>query len=427
MREMKDSGIPWIGSIPSEWKVLKVKNIARRKTDKNMPDEQVLSLYRELGIVIKSERDDNHNVTSENTDNYKFVEINDLVVNKMKAWQGSIAVSGYQGIVSPAYYVYRFTDNMCFPWYVHYVLRSVAYLPEYRRLSGGIRIGQWDLSDDNFKNIPLPIPNSIAEQRKIVNYLDSKCAKIDAIIEKQKVIIEKLKEYKLSIISEAVARGINPDAELKDSNNQIFGKIPANYELRKLKFLCSKISDGTHFSPETVDEGYPYITAADIHGKGIDYSATKKVSEKEYKALVEQGCRPVKGDVLIVKDGATTGRVGLMTDDMECVLLSSVAMLHPVDDVDSEYLMYLMMSNEMQQQIIVSMAGSAMPRTTLTKLMEYVGVYMPLGEQKKVVEYLNQRTEIIEIRIADKEKMLLKLQEYKKSLIYEVVTGKKEV
>jgi len=106
-------------------------------------------------------------VTSENTDNYRYVEENDIVVNKMKAWQGSIAVSAYTGIVSPAYYVYKLTDESVYPWFVHYMLRCKAYLPEYRRLSGGIRLGQWDLSDENFKNIPLPIPATIEEQKQM--------------------------------------------------------------------------------------------------------------------------------------------------------------------------------------------------------------------------------------------------------------------
>ena len=202
--QMKNSGIPWLGEIPQDWNIYKVKNIAKRKSDKNMPDEQVLSLYRELGIVIKSERDDNHNVTSENTENYKFVEENDLVVNKMKAWQGSIAISAYRGIVSPAYYVYRITDKNVYPWYVHYTLRCKAYLPEYRRLSGGIRLGQWDLSDENFKNIPLPIPASIEEQKCIANYLDNRVKRIDKDISIRQDMIQKMHEYKKSLICEVI-------------------------------------------------------------------------------------------------------------------------------------------------------------------------------------------------------------------------------
>lgn len=202
--QMKNSGIPWLGEIPQDWNIYKVKNIAKRKSDKNMPDEQVLSLYRELGIVIKSERDDNHNVTSENTENYKFVEENDLVVNKMKAWQGSIAISAYRGIVSPAYYVYRITDKNVYPWYVHYTLRCKAYLPEYRRLSGGIRLGQWDLSDENFKNIPLPIPASIEEQKCIANYLDNRVKRIDKDISIRQDMIQKMHEYKKSLIYEVI-------------------------------------------------------------------------------------------------------------------------------------------------------------------------------------------------------------------------------
>ena len=136
---MKDSGIEWIGEIPNDWRVYKVKNICRIRGEKNRPQAQVLSVYRELGVVVKAERNDNHNVTSEDTSSYKYVLPNDLVVNKMKAWQGSMGISRFEGIVSPAYYVFKIISDEIYPMYIHYLLRNVAYLPEYRRLSGGIR------------------------------------------------------------------------------------------------------------------------------------------------------------------------------------------------------------------------------------------------------------------------------------------------
>ena len=136
-RKMKDSGIEWIGEIPEGWEVSQLKYATRWKSEKGCPDAPVLSLYRDFGVVPKDSRDDNHNVTSLDTSNYKVVDIGDLVINKMKAWQGSMAVSDYRGIVSPAYHVCSITSNKVNKRYLHHLLRNPAYLPEYARLSTG--------------------------------------------------------------------------------------------------------------------------------------------------------------------------------------------------------------------------------------------------------------------------------------------------
>ena len=172
-REMKDSGLPWIGEIPKHWIVDRVKYHLKVNECKGFPDAIVLSLYRDFGVIPKDSRDDNHNVTSEDTSKYKHVEAGDFVINKMKAWQGSVGVSDYEGIVSPAYYVYKFTSEAFYRKYFHYLLRDKSYTPEYRRLSGGIREGQWDLSREGFINLPVILP-PLSEQEAIANYLDIK-------------------------------------------------------------------------------------------------------------------------------------------------------------------------------------------------------------------------------------------------------------
>lgn len=200
---MKDSGIEWIGDIPTHWNVCKIKHILRQKSERGYPNEVVLSLYRDFGIIPKDSRDDNHNVTSEDTSNYKFVDIGDFVINKMKAWQGSMGISEFRGIISPAYHVCYFIDKNINKKYFHYLLRNKLYLPEFRRLSSGIRLGQWDLSFEDFKNIDCIIP-SVLEQQLIVDFLDKKCAEIDNIISEKEKLITSLEEYKKSLVYEYV-------------------------------------------------------------------------------------------------------------------------------------------------------------------------------------------------------------------------------
>ena len=200
---MKDSGAGWMPLIPLHWKADKLKFHLRQRGIKNQIDKQVLSLYREYGIVPKDSRDDNHNVTSEDVSDYRYVRVGDFVVNKMKAWQGSVAVSNYEGIVSPAYFVYEFSDDLINKRYFHYLMRNKTYATEFRRLSGGIREGQWDLPSEALNNTIILLP-PLDEQQEIADYLDNKCAEIERIIADKKSQIETLDGYKKSLIYEYV-------------------------------------------------------------------------------------------------------------------------------------------------------------------------------------------------------------------------------
>lgn len=200
--EMKDSGIAWIGEIPKDWKIDKIKYHLKRNEPKNPGNAIVLSVYRDYGVVPKDSRDDNHNVTSEDTSKYKYVKKGQLVINKMKAWQGSLAVSDYDGIVSPAYFIYDFIDEEYNHKYFHYLVRS-CYKEEFKRISGGIREGQWDLSPEGFSNTLVLLP-SIEEQNEILDYILQKEIEIDAIIADKKRQRGILTEYKKSLIYEYV-------------------------------------------------------------------------------------------------------------------------------------------------------------------------------------------------------------------------------
>lgn len=200
--QMIDSGIRWIGLIPFGWKVEKIKFHLRRNEKRNPGNQQVLSVYREYGVIPKDSRDDNHNVTSEDVSKYKYVKLGSLVINKMKAWQGSMGVSDFKGIVSPAYFIFEFIDDSFDRKYIHYLLRS-SYKDEFRRLSGGIREGQWDLSPEGFLNTLVILP-SLEEQKQIVSFLDKKCREIDSIIADKKKQLDILDSYKKSIIYEYV-------------------------------------------------------------------------------------------------------------------------------------------------------------------------------------------------------------------------------
>jgi len=279
---------------------------------------------------------------------------------------------------------------------------------------------------DDFGEVLTLLP-PIEEQRAMVAYLDTATAKIDEAIAQQQKMIDLLNERKQIIINNAVTKGLNADAPMKDSGVDWIGEIPEHWEVIKLKYIFRRIADGTHFSPETIEEGMPYITATDVRGKGIDFNETKKISQKDYEALVAAGCKPQLNDILLVKDGATTGRVGLMIDDTDCVTLSSVAMLSPQKKYSHLYLMYMMMSDFMQKQILLSMAGAAMPRITLIKLSNFIGIVPPMDEQESIATYIEKASMPIDSAIKSAEKQISLLQERKQIIINDVVTGKVKV
>ena len=206
--KMKDSGIPWIGMIPEHWKCTQLRSYLRMVSIKNKPTEQLLSVVREKGVIVRDveSKEENHNYIPDDLSGYKYVSEGQFVINKMKAWQGSYAVSKYNGIVSPAYYVcdLKFPNKDFF----NLAIRSKFYIPFFTQFSKGIRVGQWDLSPIGLKSIPFFEP-PIEEQKAIVAYIEDKCNKISSLICELEAEIEYLKEYKQKLIADCVTGQIN--------------------------------------------------------------------------------------------------------------------------------------------------------------------------------------------------------------------------
>jgi type I restriction enzyme S subunit len=200
--KMKFSNFDWIGEIPEHWELKRICYVFKPVSIKNNLNEINLSVYRDYGVIPTDSRDDNHNVISEDISNYKLVQVGDFVMNKMKCWMGSLGLSDYRGIVSPSYTVMRPITNENRK-YLHYLLRSQLYIPQYRRLSYGVRVGQWDMRFEDFRELPCIIP-PLNEQDKIVEFLNTKTMEIDNMVSVEQKKIELLKEYRQSLISEVV-------------------------------------------------------------------------------------------------------------------------------------------------------------------------------------------------------------------------------
>lgn len=429
--EMRDSGIEWVGKIPKEWKVTRMKTILQNVSEKNHPDATVLSLYRDLGVVPKNSRDDNHNVTSEDTSNYKFVRCGDLVINKMKAWQGSLAVSEFEGIVSPAYYVCKFISNSTDKKYLHYLLRCRPYAQEFERLSTGMRVGQWDLGIDDFLRIPVICP-SISEQTAIAAYLDIQCAKIDEIIAEAKASIEDYKQWKASIIYEAVTKGLDPNAEMKDSGIEWMGEIPAGWALAPFKYVLT----------ERRERNVP-IKSTERLSLSIDLGVTlyseKTTNLDRFKEDFKQYKIAYKGDLVMNSMNMIVGASGV-SNYFGCVSPAYYTFYDNTQNhVTAKYCEYIFRSKALLRVLHnlgkgiysiergddrVNTCRLKVPKENLGRIM------LPLPSeniQERIVNYLNKMCAEIDTLVTAKQALIADLESYKKSLIYEVVTGKRRV
>lgn len=417
MREMKDSGAKWIGAIPHNWGSDKLKYHLIRKEPKNPGEKIVLSLYREYGIIPKDSRDDNHNQTSEDTTKYKYVKPGNFVVNKMKAWQGSVAVSDYEGIVSPAYYVYEFTDNAYFKRYFHYLLRG-CYKDEFMRLSGGMRVGQWDLSSDDLNNTLVIIP-PIKEQEKIAKFLDDKCKEIDSLISNIQKQIDTLEQYKRSTVIKTVTKGLNPDATMKDSGIQWIGDIPEHWDIHPIYYYFAQ-----RIHKNSLGEENNLLSLS--YGKIIrkDINTTDGLLPESFNTynIIE------KGDIVLrltdLQNDKRSLRSGLATE--RGIITSAYVTLKAIKPVNSTYFYYLIHSYDLMK-VLYNMGGGVRQGLNFDELSKLMLIKPSIEEQNEIVEFLDSKCAEIDTCIADKKKQISTLEDYKKSVIYEYVTGKREV
>lgn len=411
---MKDSGIEWIGEIPETWKVAKIKYNLKRNDIKNHPNEEVLSVYRDYGVVPKSSRNDNHNVTSKDTTNYKYVTKGNLVINKMKAWQGSLAVSNYTGIVSPAYYVYKFTNYNLNKYYFHYLIRT-CYKDEFMRLSTGIRDGQWDLQAYDFENTSITIPPKL-EQQQIADFLDHKTAEIDGLIDKINTEIDTLKQYQSSVITRTVTKGLDPSVPMKDSGIEWIGEIPETWRVVRGKNILRLLNRKVQPNDEIITAFRDGQVTLRKNRRTDGFT----ISTKE---IGYQGVRT--NDLIVHAMDGFAGAIGISDSNGKASPVLNVL----ESNQNKKYVMYYLRVCALLG-VFQALAKGIRIRTADTRwdtLRNLKYILPPKTEQQQIADYLDKKVSQIQIIIKSKQQQINQLTEYKNSLIFEYVTGKKQV
>lgn len=417
----KDSGISWIGDVPEHWVSCSLRKYLSFVSDKGHPDEQLLSVTREQGVIIrnKESKEENHNFIPEDLSGYKLVKKGQFAINKMKSWQGSYAVSEYTGIVSPAYYIcdLRFEYKPFFNW----AIRSKAYIPFFTMFSKGIRVDQWDLSPIGLKSIPFFEP-PLSEQKVIAEYLDKKTAQINELVSAKQKQIELLKEYKQSVIANAVTGKLDERREKrkwKDSGISWIGKIPENWEKLPFCALFEQKSQCGYCDEELLSV---YLDKGVIRfSEGGEKRANATSEDLSKYQLVDVG------DFVLNNQQAWRGSVGVSF--FRGIVSPAYVILKMSEKIERNFGNYLLRDRSMVAMYCICSKGvGSIQRNLVWNKLKRMPIFVPpLSEQKEIVAYIEKKVSSIDSQIASIENQIANLNEYKQSLISDVVTGKVKV
>lgn len=428
-RKMKDSGIEWIGEIPEDWEIKRLQWGLSEIVKRNNPiqTESILSLTKDRGVIPYEDKGNQGNKSKTNYEDYKLAYPNTIVMNSMNVIIGSVGLSDFFGCVSPVYYVFKARENNDIRFF-NYIFQTTKFQEELKKYANGILEIRLRVSSENVLKRKISFPK-FEIQKRISDILDKKMEQIENIESTITQEIQTLENYKKSVITEAVTKGLDKNVEMKDSGIEWIGEIPKHWNLITIKYIAKKITDGAHIAPDTSDEIYNFVSVVDIDNNGnIDFENCLKITEAQYKYLKRNGCKVNIDDILISKDG-TVGKTVYINANDEFVVASSLVIIRPnLLQAIPKFIKYALDSNLVSEQLNSLVSGSALKRISVYKNSNLKIVFTAdKKDQAMIVDYLDNKTKLINDAISAKQKQLEILEEYKKSLIYEYVTGKKEV
>lgn len=429
MREMKDSGIEWIGQIPERWPLRRAKTLFAQRNSKGNKIEVLLSPTQKYGVVPQSQLEGVVQV-KEDTDlqMFKTIHKGDFVIS-LRSFQGGFEYSLYEGVCSPAYQVFYPTTPICALYY-RYLFKSQSFISKMNNLTVGIREGK-NIQYIDFANSQIPVP-SIAEQERIAAFLDAECAEIDAVLEKTRASIEEYKKLKQAIITQTVTKGIRGDRPMKDSGIEWIGDIPAEWrktQLRHCAAIKSGITLGKKYEKTDSLVERPYLRVANVQDGYVDLSVLTTIEVTQDEDLKY---RLRAGDVLMTEGGDRDklGRGCVWHGEIEpCLHQNHIfAVQTSKDTLLPEFLEYLTVSDVGRLYFdVTAIKTTNLACTSSSKVLAFTIPLPSVEEQAEIVEALNTKCADIDALIAKKQQYLTEIETYKKSLIYEYVTGKKEV
>lgn len=424
--EMKDSGAPWLGAVPAHWEVRSLGSLATSISLRGRPDLPLLSVVREKGVIARALTGDdaNHNFIPDDLSNYKVVRAGNLVINKMKAWQGSLGIAPMDGIVSPAYFVFDLAvDDRRFG---QALLRSKTYVSFFARASDGVRIGQWDLSIDGMKRIPVVLPPQ-DEQAAIVRFLDHADRRIRRAIRAKQQLIALLGEQKQAIIHRAVTRGLDPDVCLKPSGVEWLGDVPAHWDVLAVKRVLLRLIDCEHKTAPAVDDSnFRVVRTSGVRNGTLRIAGTYCTTEQAFHDWTRREL-PEPGDVVFTRE-APVGEACVIPDGMQvCLGQRTVLMKVDRERYESQFLVHMIYAGPPAGRIKVASQGSTVGHFNMDDIASMTIFAPPLEEQRALLRHIAEQVGPLEAVEARARGEIELLREYRTRLIADVVTGKLDV
>jgi type I restriction enzyme S subunit len=424
---MKDSGVSWLGQIPATWDVRRFKYLARERDDRSQAGtEQLLRVSQYTGVTERKRTDEleGPDTRASSLVGYKRVSPSDLVVNIMLAWNGSMGVSPFDGICSPAYCVYQFGDD-AIPMYFHHLLRSPSYKARIKAVSRGVVDSRLRLyTDDLFRMEALLPPEE--EQASIVRYLNYAEHRIKKAIAAKQRLIKLLDEQKQAIVHRAVTRGLNPDVPMKPSGIEWLGDVPKHWTPRAFTRCAIERADYRGATPNKTESGVFLVTARNVRKGVIDYQISQEfIAAADYAAVMRRGL-PKVGDVLLTME-APLGNVALV--DREDVAFAQRVVRFRLDErvLLPEFALNSMLSAYFQDQLLSRGTGSTALGIKASKLPQLQILCPPLVEQKQILDGIASEVGPTQNLIRQAVREIALLREYRARLIADVVTGKADV
>lgn len=428
-REMKDSGVEWIGEIPKDWEVARVKNAFIRKNEKAQQENPTILSLARSGVKVRDISTGEGQI-AESYYNYNPVEIGDLLLNPMDLYSGAnCSISKVSGVISPAYINLKAKNGYNSVYYDYYFKTQYWSMALFAHGKGVSYDNRWTLNVETLFNYYIPLPK-YHEQEKIANFLDEKVGEIDRLIDNAKKSIEEYKKYKQSVITEAVTKGLDPNVEMKDSGIEWIGNIPKDWKIIKMNRLIVSTQNGLSRRNLNNSIGKIVLKLSNMTIKGtIDYSCVNRIdlSDKEIESYGLQ-----EGDFLFVRVNGSKSLVGkcaIYRDIGEPVAFNDHIIRVKINRFcNKKYFLWYLLSNSGKKEIDTHITTAAGQFTINGNSLRNLNISLPpIKEQEKIINYLDSKCIEIDNLISKKEKLILELETYKKSLIYEYVTGKKEV
>ena len=415
----KESGSKWLGDVPVKWEVRNLRTLISKRAERDRADLPLLSVAREKGVFVRSmtDADENHNVIPEDLSNYKVARAGNLVINKMKAWQGSMGIAPCDGIVSPAYFVFDFRmPNHAFG---QKLLRSKPYVAHFGQASDGVRVGQWDLSIPGMRQIPVLVPSE-EEQAAIVRFLDHANRKIDGFIRAKRKLIALLNEQKQAIIHRAVTRGLDSDVQLKPSGIPWLGDIPVHWDVKRAKYVFREIDERSGTGREE--------QLSVSHLTGVTPRSEKNITMFKAESYVgHKICRP--GDLAINTMWAWMAALGVSKHEGIISPAYGVYRQRSPQRLLGSYADFLLRTQPYTSNYMSRSTGVRASRLRLypEEFFRISIIIPPIEEQGRIVNSITTETQSRNAAIARTEREIALMQEYRTRLTSDIVTGKLDV